>query len=170
MISNAFAVLIEASMHDWRVWDVLKQDSQVEDLISRLLLDEPRQGLRKEVADTVSKLCAYSSQRQGLTAYPARPGDDQGEGATSIVTDIIGALWNALLSLFPRTLLFPSSAQEFFDVALAVFPRVAEQSPSDETLREYLMRWSEILLQHKTQEVGSVIDFPYSPHRAWIGS
>lgn len=156
MISNSLAVLIEASVHDSAVWNILKENTRIEDSVFDLLLTEQRQGVRKEVAGIISRLCRGGHAQQKQASGAKIDGDDNDAvirllNPTTI--DIVGTLWKAFLSLFPKTLDFPTSSQEFFEVALVVFQTVSDLSPDDLVIGEYILEWGGILLKHRTREV-----------------
>ncbi|KAL1955095.1 hypothetical protein VTO42DRAFT_9029 [Malbranchea cinnamomea] len=148
MISNSFAVVIEASLHDNRVWDSLKKSAQVGDIISELLLKESRQGIRKEVAEIIFKLCGGSpSQKQSKAINSSTE-----KLSNPIGIDIVATLWRSFLSLFPKTLNYPTSSEEFFEVSLVIFQTVVDLSPDGFEFGDYLKEWGSILLRHKTEE------------------
>ena len=60
-------------MHDNRVWDALKQSTEIQSLVFKLLLDEQRQSVRKGVAEIIFTICGTSpSQKQSLKAINAK--------------------------------------------------------------------------------------------------
>ncbi|EGC41797.1 ubiquitin carboxyl-terminal hydrolase [Histoplasma capsulatum var. duboisii H88] len=156
LISNSFAVIIEASMHDSRVWDAVEQSTQIKDLIFTLLLSESRQGIRKSVAEIIFATCGTTpSQKRAWKASSQVKG-----GAVAVVgrlpsattIHIVATLWKHISALFPDTLEYAQSSQEFFEVALTVFQTVANLSPEDLIYGEYLRKWGDILLSHRTNE------------------
>ncbi|OAX82322.1 hypothetical protein ACJ72_03333, partial [Emergomyces africanus] len=156
LISNSFAIIIEASMHDSRVWDAVEQSTQIKDIIFTLLLGESRQGIRKGVAEIIFSTCGTSpSQKRvwkagGQTKEDAVVVADKLPTATTI--HIVATLWRAISALFPDTLGYAKSSQEFFEVALIVFQTVANLSPEDLIFGEYLRQWGNMLLTHRTNE------------------
>lgn len=55
---NCFAVLLEASLHCGNVWHALKASGQCAALLQRLILEDPRDHIRKRVADCLRGVCA----------------------------------------------------------------------------------------------------------------
>lgn len=153
LVSNSFATLVEASLRDAHIWDALKQNTQIQDLIFNLLLAEPRQGIRKEVAEIVFGLCGSSPKQK------QDPNGDRVSNrlSTPLVINIVATFWASLTALFPRTLNYAQSSQEFFQVALVVFEAVAVLSPGGVFYGEYLREWGKILLGHRTREVSLYI-------------
>ena len=148
MVSNAFAVLIEASLHDSRVWDVLKENTSNGEVITQLFLVEPRQAIRKEVAELVFKLCGQSPSQKQSKAIDS----STGKLLNPTAIDIVATLWKCFLCLFPETLNYPTTAQEFFEAALVLFHTVIELSPEGFDFGAHLKEWGGILLEHKTEE------------------
>jgi ubiquitin carboxyl-terminal hydrolase 34 len=155
LICNSFAVLIEASLHDHNFWELIKQNTQFDRIIFSLLLGESRQPIRKEAADNITVICGSSKSRK----KSVKAGNDDAEGLgvpdNPTAVDMLATFWEAFVQTFPRTPEYASQSQEFFEVALCVFRSVAEKSPSDLIFEEYLVRWSEIVLNHETEEVCS---------------
>src|SRR5438034_841567 len=89
LISNSFATLIEASIHDTNIWDALKQNSQMQDLVFNLLLAEPRHGIRQEVAEIVFCLCGSSPMQK---QYPKGARESNNPPTTTAI-DIIATVW-----------------------------------------------------------------------------
>jgi ubiquitin carboxyl-terminal hydrolase 34 len=155
LICNSFALLIEASLHDHRFWELIKQHTQFDTVIFSLLLEESRQPIRKEAADNITVVCGSSKSRKksAKTTNDDLEGLRVSENPTTV--DMLATFWGAFAQTFPRTTEYAGQSQEFFEVALCVFRSVAEKSPSDLIFGEYLIRWSEIMLSHETEEVCS---------------
>ncbi|PGH36152.1 ubiquitin thiolesterase [[Emmonsia] crescens] len=156
LISNSFAVIIEASMHDSRVWDAVEQSTQIKDLIFTLLLGESRQGIRKGVAEIIFSTCGTSPSQKRAWKVSSQTKEGAvavaGKLPTATTIHIVATLWKSISALFPDTLGYAQSSQEFFEVALIVFQTVANLSPEDLIFGEYLRQWGNILLTHRTQE------------------
>ncbi|PGH13416.1 hypothetical protein AJ79_03695 [Helicocarpus griseus UAMH5409] len=153
LISNSFATIIEASMHDSRVWDAVEQSTQIKDLIFALLLGEKKQAIRKGVAEIIFSTCGTSpSQKRAWKGNQSKEVAIAGKLPTATTIHIVATVWKSISALFPDTLNFARSSQEFFEVALVVFQTVANLSPEDLIFGEYLRQWGNILLSHRTQE------------------
>ncbi|TPX26244.1 hypothetical protein DIZ76_011705 [Coccidioides immitis] len=152
LISNSFAALLEASMHDKRVWEIFKQNTDMDDIVLTLLLRDPRSAVRQDIAGIIFALCGMSpSQKQSSKASPKELGlSEKLETTTGI--DIVGTLWKSLTSLIPRSIEFPRTAQQFFEVALVVFQTVGSLSPEDLVFGDYLKQWGNVLLCHRSHE------------------
>lgn len=151
LIVNSFSVLVEASLHDPRVWHSVNQGTQVKELIFLLLLSALEPDLRKGVVEIVLATCDASSPPKQVSKL--NQADGAKPPASPITVEILSTLWTAMTDLFPESLAYSRSSQEFFDAALALFRTVSTLSPVDTPrLGEYLHRWGGILLQHRTEE------------------
>lgn len=151
LICNSFAVLIEGSIHDNTFWDIVKRNARFEELIFTLLLDEPRQSIRKEIADNIAVVCGPTKSRKN--SKPVNDDSERSDMSQNFITvGILATLWEAFVQTFDQTPQYAHQSQEFFEVALSVFRSVAERSPGDLIFGEYLARWSSIMLSHKTEE------------------
>jgi ubiquitin carboxyl-terminal hydrolase 34 len=152
LICNSFAILTEGSVRDSEFWAVIKQQANFDQLLFSLLLDEGRQPIRKGISENIAVACSptkllkkpgksETSEQQEAAAYenPAR-------------IDILATIWAAFVQNFPQTLDCVQQSQEFFEIAHLVFHSVAEKSPRDLMLSEYLKQWSAIMLNHQTEE------------------
>ncbi|KAI1997922.1 hypothetical protein LOZ51_002594 [Ophidiomyces ophidiicola] len=152
LISNSVAVLLEASMHDRRVWDAFRDSARMEDIILSLLLQDPRLTLRQSIAGIIFTLCGMStSQKQALKVY-SKDSRISHKLETTTGTEVIRTLWNCLNSLIPRITEFPQSSQQFFEVSLVVFQTIGTLSPGTLPFEDYLRQWGEVLLCHQSHE------------------
>lgn len=155
LVCYTFAVLIEGSVRDPSFWAATKEQSQFDQLIFSLLVEESRQLLRKGIADKISLICSPAKQLKN-PKLPVPQAQGEPEAALSenpARVDILATMWDAFVHTFPRVLEFPSQCQEFFEVAHLVFSSVTEKSPHDVKLSDYLKQWSSIMLSHRTTEV-----------------
>jgi ubiquitin carboxyl-terminal hydrolase 34 len=155
MTCYSFVVLIEASAHDHSFWEVTKKHAQFEHLILSLLLQEHRQPVRREIAENIKVVCGLSKSQKKAPRPEGKDaeGMEQFENPTNL--DIIATIWSAFVHNMRHTVEYAEQSREFFAVALAVFRSVAERSPHDVIFAEYLFQWSEIMLNHETEEVTS---------------
>lgn len=150
LICNSFAVLIEGSMRDHGFWNAVKQQTQFDQLLFSLLLDESRQPIRKEISENIALVCTPMK----LLQKTEDPGDQQSTAPeNSAKVDIIGTIWEAFVQILPDTLNHAHKSQEFFQVALLVFHSVVENPSRELKYDEYLKQWSTVMLGHQTQEV-----------------
>ncbi|OJJ50521.1 hypothetical protein ASPZODRAFT_148016 [Penicilliopsis zonata CBS 506.65] len=152
LICNSFAILVEGSVRDNTFWRTVKQNTQLDDLIFMLLLDEPNWAIRKEIAENIAMICGPSNL--GKKSGKVQDEDVQNSAVVDNPTriDILAAIWEAFVGTFPKTSGYAPQSREFFEVALSVFRSVAEKSPGDIIFGEYLKTWSGIMLSHRTEE------------------
>ncbi|RDW90490.1 putative ubiquitin C-terminal hydrolase [Aspergillus mulundensis] len=154
MVCCIFAVFIQGSLRDPGFWSATKQQVKFEQLLSSLLIEEPRQPIRKGISDTICLICSSSKQFK----KPKLPSPQAQEAREVALTenptriDILATIWDAFVRAFSRVLEHPAQSQEFFDTAYVVFSSVAEKSPHDLVFSEYLKQWSNIMLNHRTTE------------------
>lgn len=153
LISNSFASLIEASMHDSRVWDALKQSEKVEDIILSLLLAESRLGIRQDVAGIIFSFCGMSPSQKKYPKEQDKETEPSGKLETPTGAEVVGVLWKALTALIPRSIEYVHTSQQFFEVALVLFHTVGSLSPEDLVFGDYLKQWGEVLLRHQSKQV-----------------
>ncbi|KAJ5542931.1 hypothetical protein N7535_005353 [Penicillium sp. DV-2018c] len=149
LICNSFAVLVESSLRDINVWNVVKQHAQLDDLISTLLLEETRESVRTEIVDRLKIICG--------PLKPVKLSMNE-DGADSLSTDepnridMLATIWASFLQVIPKTVEYASQSEEFFGVALWMLKTIAQKSPRDLVLNEYLRQWSTVMLSHQTEE------------------
>ncbi|KAL4807372.1 hypothetical protein BDV18DRAFT_116297 [Aspergillus unguis] len=154
LVCYTFAVLIEGSIRDPGFWAAIKQRVEFEKLIFSLLIEESRQHLRRGIADKIALICSSSKQIK----KPKLPGSQAHEARETALSenpariDILATIWDAFVNTFGRVLEYPAQSQEFFEIAHIVFASVAEKSPRDMILSDYLKQWSSVMLNHRTNE------------------
>lgn len=153
LICSSFAVLVQGSMCENNFWNAVKQEVQFDKLISALLLQESRQLVRNDVSERI-KLISSPSKRSKQQEKPVgeeMETESPAESPTRI--DMLATVWSAFVQNIPQTPEYASQSAEFFKVALWLFRSVAEKSPRDVVFSDYLIRWSEVMFSHRTEEV-----------------
>ncbi|KAL4910198.1 hypothetical protein BDW74DRAFT_144626 [Aspergillus multicolor] len=154
LICCIFAVFIQGSLRDPWFWGATKQQVKFEQLLFSLLIEEPRQPIRKGISETICLICSSSKQfkKPKLPSPQAQETREMALSETPTRIDILATIWDAFVRAFSRVLEHPTQSQEFFDTAYVVFSSVAEKSPHDLIFSEYLRQWSSIMLTHRTTE------------------
>ncbi|KAE8348923.1 hypothetical protein BDV28DRAFT_73623 [Aspergillus coremiiformis] len=152
LICNSFAIITEGSVRDPEFWAVIKRQAKFDQLLFSLLLDEARQPIRKGISENIAVVCSPSKllKKPGKSEAPGQREAIASENPARI--DILATIWEAFVQNFPRTLDCVRQCQEFFEIAHLVFHSVAEKSPRDLMLSEYLKQWSAVMLKHQTEE------------------
>lgn len=159
LICNSFSVLVEASVHDRCFWNAIKQHIQLDRLLISLLLDEQRQGVRKQISETIMIACGPSQ----LLKEPTKSPNDTFQKPIAVSEnplkdDILSTIWDAFVQALPHSADCVQRSREFFDVTLLVFHSIAEKSPQNLKFGDYLKQWSNIMLSHQTEEVCPIHD------------
>ncbi|KAJ5939410.1 hypothetical protein N7466_002544 [Penicillium verhagenii] len=152
LICNSFAILIEGSVRDYKFWETVKQQTQFDQLIRELLLEESVSSIRKDVAERIKMICTPSkSMKQSVK--------NTGDGLQAQVSaespnrvDMLATIWDTLARTIPHTPEFAGQSAEFFKVVLWVFRSVAERSPHDVILSRYLREWTQVMFRHETED------------------
>ncbi|KAJ5668957.1 hypothetical protein N7462_010027 [Penicillium macrosclerotiorum] len=150
LMCNSFAVLIEVSIRDPLFWDVVKQEAEFGRLLQTLLLEETKQPVRNDVLERIRMTYSPSKFLKSSKMTTETPQTVPAESPVRI--DMLATIWNAFVQIIPRTSEFAAQSSEFFKIALWVFRSVAEKSPRDVIFSQYLRQWSEVMLQHRTEE------------------
>jgi ubiquitin carboxyl-terminal hydrolase 34 len=152
LICNSFAVIVESSLRDINVWNVVKQHAQFDDLILTLLLEETRESIRTEIVERLKIICGP------LKPFKLSMNENGAESPTAEEPnriDMLATIWASFLQIIPKTVEYVSQSEEFFSAALWMFRTIAHKSPRDLVFNEYLRQWSTVMLSHQTEEVGS---------------
>ena len=157
LICNSFAILMEASLRDAKFWSALKNLTELDKLVSTLLLHESRQPIRKGIAQNVAIICGVSNSQKRANRPVSEDAPASTEREDPVGVDMLTAMWGALAESFPETLAWSYQSQEFFEVALAIFRSVADKAPQCLAFNNYLRDWSNIMLYHQIDEVGSFL-------------
>lgn len=158
LICNSFAVLADTSVRDLEFWTAVKRHAQLDQLLISLLLDEKRQGVRREISETIVVACSPIQ----MAKNPAKPSNGEVQKPTeapenTLKTGVLTTIWDAFVRILPQAANFAPHSQEFFEVALLIFRLMGEKSLNDLRLSEYLKQWGDIMREHQTEQVGSHI-------------
>ncbi|KAJ5143206.1 Protein of unknown function DUF3517, partial [Penicillium bovifimosum] len=149
LICNSFAVLVESSLRDNNVWNVVKQHAQFDDLITTLLLEETRESIRTEIVERLKIICGPLKPVK-LSMKENEAGSPTAEEPNRI--DMLATIWASFLQVIPKTVEYASQSEEFFSAALWMLRTIAHRSPRDLVFNEYLQQWSTVMLSHRTEE------------------
>lgn len=152
LICSAFAVIVEGSVRDDRFWEAVKQREQFHSLMQKLLLEEHRQAIRSEVADRIKMICTPSQPRKGPVSLGLHPPSPEETNESPVRLDMLTTIWNTLVRTIPHAPEYYTQCAEFFTVTIWVFRFVAEKSPGDVLLNQYLKDWSRIMLNHQPEQ------------------
>lgn len=163
---NSFAVLVEASLRDHQFWATVKESVNVDELIQSLLLEQPHQASRNDVAERIKKACGSTKSLKGL---PESKNDDEMPNSVSYTErsshiDMLATIWQSLIKIIPKSLDYATQSAELFTVCLSMFLSVTRSSTCDVTLNEYVNEWSNVLFERlavRTEEVSKLTVSPF---------
>ncbi|PVH98418.1 hypothetical protein DM02DRAFT_657374 [Periconia macrospinosa] len=142
---NAYATIVEASLHSRGVWDAFLNSDKVLALHKKLLLDDARKEMREGITKVMSSVCGG------------------GLSPSSALTEVDTAIcfWKMISPVLPYTVEQPGRSEQIFVLADEVFRKHDENNRDEVSLRSYLSTWSEVLLSYRhDEEVGrGEIDF-----------
>jgi ubiquitin carboxyl-terminal hydrolase 34 len=136
-VVQAYATIIEASLHSRGIWDAFINAATVPNLHKTLLLDYPSQEVRSDIAKVISSVCGGAlSPSSALT---------ESDTATSF--------WRLISSVLPHAVECPGQSEQLFDLADLVFRKYDEIERDEASLRLYLTAWSDLLLRYHHVEI-----------------
>ena len=134
---HCYASIVEASLHSRHVWEAFVGNPGVMTLHRTLLLEDPRQWLREQIARVISSVCGG--------ALPP----------SSAITesDTTSAFWTIISSVLSQAPRRSAQSEQFLDIADQIFRKHDENYRTEEALRSYLATWSELLLDYDHVEL-----------------
>jgi ubiquitin carboxyl-terminal hydrolase 34 len=136
IVQNCYGVILEASLHSRSVWEAFVKHADMPHLHQILLLDDPRQILRDNIATNIASVCGGD--------LPSTCPLAKGEIATHF--------WTVISAVLPEAVRHPTQSRQLFNIAEHVFRVKDEYNRTEELLRASLTQWSDLLLSHKHQE------------------
>ncbi|KAJ5730261.1 uncharacterized protein N7483_004769 [Penicillium malachiteum] len=152
LICCLFAVTIEGSIRDYKFWEAIKQRAQFDQLMQELLLKENRQVVRNEVSERIKMIASPSKFMKQATKFAGDGLQPPSPKESPVRIDMLATIWSALVQVIPQSLDYASQSSEFFKVVVWVFRIVAEKSPRDVILSQYLKDWSEVMFRHQSDQ------------------
>ncbi|KAJ5888729.1 hypothetical protein N7495_008770 [Penicillium taxi] len=147
-----FAVLMEGSLRDYNFWNLVKQELSFGLLVQTLLLQETRQAIRIDIAETITLSICNRSKMQKRRASMVEDTHPVSDVETPVRIDMIATIWSYLVRIIPNTPEYAGQTAEFFNVAYRVFTTVVENSPRDVVFGRYFKEWTQVMLRHQTDE------------------
>lgn len=150
LVCQSFGILIEGSLRDQNIWNAVKAHVNFDALLSSLLLCEKDRSARRDIVERLKMLAGPVKPKQMATSPPT---DEPPLNENPLRIDMLATIWSAFVNNIPQTCDLASQSEEFFTAALFIFSSVAEKSPRDVVLSEYMKEWTTVLLEHETKEV-----------------
>jgi ubiquitin carboxyl-terminal hydrolase 34 len=136
VIQDCYGTILEASLHSRIIWEAFVEHPQALQLHQALLLNDPRQSLREHIARKIASVCGGD--------LPSTCPLTKGEIATH--------LWALISPILPDSVHLPTQSHPLFDIAEHVLRAKDEYERDETSLRLYLTKWSDLLLNHKHRE------------------
>ncbi|KAF2729962.1 ubiquitin C-terminal hydrolase-like protein [Polyplosphaeria fusca] len=143
--SNSFATILEASLHSKAIWEAFMSRPDIPALHRTLLLADPRQTVREDVAKSIASVCG---------------GDLPSTSPLSRI-ETSDRFWRIISSILPESVQHPTQSEQLFDIAEQVFRSNDENTRDEESLRSFLMSWSNLLLSYEHKEFVGRDDIDY---------
>lgn len=153
LVCNSFAVLVEGSLRDPNVWDAVKNHVQFDKLITSLLLDESEKPIRRDILERLKMISGPLKPLQVATKLAHT--EDPAIAENPLRIDMLATIWSSFVRIIPNAREHASQSEEFFTGALWIFRSVAQRSPCDMMFSEYMKQWTDVLLEHDTEEVST---------------
>lgn len=136
VVQDCYATILEASLHSCIIWEAFIEHPQVPQLHRALLLEDLREPLRQHVAQKIDSVCGGD--------LPSTCPLTKGEIATQF--------WAVISAIIPDSVRLPTQSFQLLDIAERVFRAKDEYERNEASLRLYLTKWIDLLLNHKHQE------------------
>lgn len=136
LVVNAYSTIIEASLHSRGIWDSFVNHPDASTLHKSILLVDPRKSIRQAVGQSIASVC----------------GGDLPFTSPLDRTETASHFWTIIATILPDTMNHQKQSEQLFSIAEQVFRDHDEHSRNEESLRSYLMIWSDLLLRYKHEE------------------
>ncbi|XXH05069.1 hypothetical protein Hte_011493 [Hypoxylon texense] len=133
-INRCFESLLECCAKSSVFWDGFREQTGIQRVIQRLLLDDPRQIVRQNIAKIVFR-----------SLY------DHGPGAARAL-DFAELLWPAVFQLVPQAAAEPSKCAEMFALSFQLLRKLIDEGSSAVDLSNCLGLCGQLLLSHTPME------------------
>ncbi|KAJ9654013.1 hypothetical protein H2198_006868 [Neophaeococcomyces mojaviensis] len=139
-----FDVMIEMTLHDDRLWHLLTSDASFEQILRSAFLLDTNQENRRSILDVILRLAGTGNNKAALKARDSR--SPRGRFSEETVTRELQQLWQTIYPSFAQACEYPSTCQEMFEAAVAIFEVVSKKLDENSLLNSYT-RFRELLLQ-----------------------
>ncbi|OLN94047.1 Ubiquitin carboxyl-terminal hydrolase 34 [Colletotrichum chlorophyti] len=151
LISSTFSAILRSACIDSDFWNSLRSLPNFEELIGVLLLDEPSEAIRTNIAKLIEERI-ISSYEFVFLLRRRLPVTHANFRVTANTTSFCEFLWPILCRLLPKAAQFPTQCQQVFGLTLALF---REMSSNDMTVLDVpalANECGELLLGHESSE------------------
>ncbi|ETN39556.1 uncharacterized protein HMPREF1541_05782 [Cyphellophora europaea CBS 101466] len=149
-IRAGIEALVEASLHDDRIWQHLNGNKDFIDVFQQALIGDVNEKVRQAVVDVFMGLTGQAGFKNVPKANDPRAARSRHDSATIEAASI--HIWNILLGLLPVAAAFSSQCQEYFDATLGVLRRMGKVIEV-QALAGIFPQWTTTLLAHDHTEI-----------------
>ncbi|KAI0386269.1 hypothetical protein F5Y04DRAFT_243745 [Hypomontagnella monticulosa] len=135
LVNQSFDALLESCARSLTFWSGFKNRMELREVIQRLLLDDPRPIVRKNIGRLISSKSLYESAGPGAQAL-----------------DFAESFWPIILQLVPRAVKEPTKCEETFSLSFQLLNKLNEESSRAADLKLYPELCAKLLLLHTTTE------------------
>ncbi|KAH7160030.1 hypothetical protein B0J13DRAFT_119407 [Dactylonectria estremocensis] len=147
VVATTLAAIMRLSFFDEKFWRQLSSSSTFSSLIQRMLLTDPRNGVRAMTAKLIEERFtpdyAFSTDHSNIPASGPR------------TTPFAEFFWNIVSDLVPQTARSPSQCDEVFRMAHSILVKMFTRAPELLDIPHLAFRTSQLLLDHvSTENIG----------------
>ncbi|KAI2639698.1 hypothetical protein GGS26DRAFT_541160 [Hypomontagnella submonticulosa] len=135
LINQSFDALLESCARSRTFWIGFRDRTGLQNVVLRLLLEDPRPIVRKNIA----RLISLKSLRENTVP-----------GARAL--DFAELFWSVILQLIPRAVMEPTRCEEIFGLSFQLLNKLNEEHSDAVNLLAYLGLCGKLLLSHTTTE------------------
>lgn len=143
-------VLIEAGLHDDRLWQHLAGKKSFVEIFQYALIDDREEKLRQSIVDILMGLTGQAGLKNQPKANDPRAARSRHDSAT--IESCLLQIWSLLVELLPAAQASSFQCQQYFDATLGVLRRIGKILDV-QVLATLFPQWSASLLAHKHVEV-----------------
>jgi ubiquitin carboxyl-terminal hydrolase 34 len=136
MAQDAYATILEASLHSEDVWRAFTSHADSQRVHFVLLLAQPIVSVREHVSRKITSICGGD--------LPSTSPVKQRDTATHF--------WTVISAILPEADRYAGQSQQLFELAEHVFRAQDEHNRDEGYLRSLLAQWGALLLQHDHHE------------------
>ncbi|OHF02610.1 ubiquitin carboxyl-terminal hydrolase [Colletotrichum orchidophilum] len=158
LIASTFSAILRSAAVDSAFWASLKALPNLEELMGILLLDEPSDAIRTNIAklleERVITPCEYVSHNEEFL-----PRSDTIDRSNMNTHSFCAFLWPMLHRLIPRAAKSPKQCQQVFELSLALLREMAFDEAAVVDMPVLARDCGRLLLEHDSSEVGNSASF-----------
>jgi len=141
--------LVEASLHDPRMWDFFESTTSFEEQVKYIAIDDRRADVRRSVLEVVQGLTGPSGAKLNFKVADSRAA--RARFSTESIEGCLSHLWRYFALLVPHACKAPRRCHDFLESVLVIMRRIGK-SLEISVVSELFSQWSTLLIRHNHQE------------------